>query len=324
MKTRTDEYFFSKQEIEILKEISKENYTVSQIRQYLRIKPSLISQYLTRLQEKRIIFIKQRSFAENSADNSRKSFLFQETPHALLIKDLLKKYAHIKWEDLLSGRGIDVLFQISTGCPTIRESMSRATFWRYSRNLMSLGIVIGYGDNLKINERFDLLRSFLEEYQIHVIKTIINSLSAKAVILWQKDFECLVRVPNTLQIAQKGFAKTATSSMQDYGIQLISDSDVYSFSKRKTGIRLEDVILHTLLIESGNVRNTTYALILLKKEFNQVNKSYLLKLAMWYDIGLQINAMLEFLRTRGNRTGAGLPTWQEFVQKAIEYKVDVD
>jgi hypothetical protein len=324
MKTRADEYFFSRQEIEILKEISKENCTVSQIRKNLRIKPSLLSQYLTKLQEKRIIFIKQRNLAETSDDNSRKSFFFQETPHAFLIKDLLKKYAHIKWEDLLSGRGIDVLFQISTGCPTIRESMSRVTFWRYSMNLMSLGIVIGYGDNLKINERFDLLRSFLEEYQIHVIRTIIDSLSAKAVILWRKDFECLIRVPNTLKIAQKGFTKTATSSMQDYGIQLISDSDVYSFSKRKTGIRLEDVILHTLLIESGNVRNTIYALLLLKKEFNQVNKSYLLKLAIWYDVGLQINAMLEFLRTRGNHTGAGLPTWQEFVQKAMEYTVDVD
>jgi hypothetical protein len=141
-------------------------------------------------------------------------------------------------------------------------------------------------------------------------------------MLWQKDFECLIRVPKTTRISQKGFMKTATSCLQNFGIQLISDFDIYFYSKRKTGIRLEDVILHTLLVERGNVRYVTYSLLLLKKELKQVDKNYLLKKAIWYDLSLQINAMLEFLRTRGTRTGFGLPTWNELMIKMREYEVE--
>jgi hypothetical protein len=63
--------------------------------------------------------------------------------------------------------------------------------------------------------------------------------------------------------------------------------------------------------------------MLLKKELKQINKKYLLKRATWYDLSLQINAMLEFLRTKGKRTGSGLPTWKEFIEKAREYTIEV-
>jgi DNA-binding CsgD family transcriptional regulator len=324
MKTKEDEYFFSKQEIKILREIAKENYTTSQIKENLNIKASLLSHYLKKLQKKRIIKTQQKTIFENASGNSRKNFLFQDSNHSTLLRELLVKYSHIKWENVLSGLGMDVLFQVLTGSENIKESMSRATFWRYSRDFMALGIVVGYGDNLQINDRFVLLRNFLEEYQTYTVKTIVSSVSGKAIILWQKDFECLIRVPKTTQIVQKGFVKTATSRMQDYGIQLISDFDTYFFSKRKTEIRLEDVILHTLLVETGNVRNMTYALILLKKELKQIDKKYMLNRATWYEISLQVNALFEFFRTRGKCAGSGLPTWQEFTEKAREYMVEVE
>jgi hypothetical protein len=70
------------------------------------------------------------------------------------------------------------------------------------------------------------------------------------------------------------------------------------------------------------VRYATYALLLLNKQLTQIDKDYLLKEAMWYDLSLQINAMLEFLKSRGTRTGLGLPTWNEYVAKIKEYEVE--
>jgi DNA-binding MarR family transcriptional regulator len=322
VKTKLEKYAFSKQEIKILKEVASGNYILSRIRESSSIKPSLLSYYLKKLQEKDILKIQQHasSFGKNYA-NSRKSMLFRDTKHSLLLKELLTKYSHIKWENVLSGLGVEVLFQILTGSESIKESVSPATFWRYSRNLMALGIVTDDGENLQINDRFSLLTNFLEEYQTFIIRTIISSVSDGAVVLWQKDFECLIRVPKTNPISQKGFTKTATSCLSDFGIQLISDFDIYFYSKRKTGICLEDIILHTLLIERENVRYVTYSLLLLKKELKQIDKDYLLKKAVWYDLSLQINAMLEFLRTRGTRTGSGLPTWNELRAKLREYEV---
>jgi hypothetical protein len=240
----------------------------------------------------------------------------------LILKELLTKYSHIKWENVLSGLGIDVLFQILTDSYDIKESISPATFWRYSRDFMALGIVVETGENLQINDRFSLLKDFLDEYQTFMIKTIVSSVSSNAIMLWQKDFECLIRVPKTTQVTQKGFSKTASSRLQDFGIQLISDFDIYVYSKRKTAIRVEDIILHTLLIERENVRYVTYCLLLLKKEMKQIDKNYLLKKAMWYNLSLQINTMLEFLRTRGTRSGSGLPTWNEFMVKMREYQIE--
>jgi hypothetical protein len=130
------------------------------------------------------------------------------------------------------------------------------------------------------------------------------------------------KTPKKTLVSQKGFTKTATSRLQDFGIQLISDFDIYFYSKMKTEVRLEDVILHILLVERGSVRYATYSLLLLKKEQNIIDNDYLLKRAIWYDLSLQINAMLEFLRTRGARTLSGLPTWNEFIAKMSEYNIE--
>jgi DNA-binding MarR family transcriptional regulator len=321
VKTKKEKYAFSKREIEILKVIANDNHILSQIRERCSIKPSLLSHYLKKLQEKDIIRVQQVALStEMNFANSRKSIFFRDTKHALLLKELLTKYSHIKWEDVLPGLGIEVLFQILAGAYSIDQSVSSITFWRYSRIFMALGIVTCSGEDLQINDRFSLLSNFLEEYQSFIIKAIVSSVSESAIVLWQKDFECLIRLPKTTEISRSDFVKTATSCLPDYGIQLMSDFETYFFSKRKTRICLEDIILHTLLIERGNVRYVTYSLILLKKELAQVDKDYLLKRATWYDLGLQINAMLEFLRTRGARTGSGLPTWNELMAKMREYE----
>lgn len=136
-----------------------------------------------------------------------------------------------------------------------------------------------------------------------------------------KNLECLIRVPKDVNISQKFFLRTAVSRFNDFSLPLMTDFDIYFYSSNKETIRVEDVILHTLLIERDNPRYTLYSLLLLKKQWRRSNKEYLLKEAQRLDLSLQINAMFQFLKTQGARRGLALPTWDEFLAKAEEYKV---
>jgi len=315
MKRQLESYSFNKLEIKTLKEIAKGNNSLYLLREALAIKPNLLSYILKRLLQKGMVKAEKE-------EGPKKYVYFDNSKHASLFRELLLKYDHIRWENLLSGLAIDVLFQILDKSEITLKSFSKATFWRYTRNLMSHGIITKSEDNFfEINPRFSILKDFLVEYQRFLLNAIIGSVSASAVILWQKDFECLIRLPKNTDVSQKFFLRTATSRFNDFGVPLVSDFDIYLYSKNKETVKVEDVILHTLLIEKDNPRYTLYSLLLLKKQWRRIDKKYLLKEAEKLDLGLQINDVLQFLETRGGRKGLMLPTWEEFLAKAAEYKV---
>lgn len=113
------------------------------------------------------------------------------------------KYDHIKWENILPGLAVDVLFQIIDKSELTFKNFSKATFWRYARELMSHGIIMRSEDNFyETNPRFSILKDFLVEYQRFLLDTIVRSVSADSVILWQKDLECLIRGPKDVNISQ--------------------------------------------------------------------------------------------------------------------------
>ena len=320
MKRRTKNYTFSQTEIRILKHIASESHFPPMIRKNLAIKPSLFSQYLKRLQSKGILKLQMKNFPyKRGRAKNRKYVYFGDSKHSLLLKELLVEYKHITWEVILSGLGIEVLFQILNNNEIEYEEFSYITFWRYTKRLMELGIVELDGNVFQINSRFSSLIHFLEEYERFIIGIIVKSFSENGQVLWQKGLECLIRVPKT-EVAQDGFLKTATSRLSDYGIQTISDFDVYFYSERKKRLALEDIILHTLLIERNNVRYVTYSLLLMKKKLEEIDREYLLKEATSYELNLQVNAMLQFLETKGARTGLTLPKWSEFITKTKEYE----
>lgn len=315
MKRKLENYTFSKMEIKILREIARENHSLSLLKKNLPIKPNLLSYSLKRLLEKRLIVFKTKR------EKSRKYVYFGDSKHASLLKELLVTYSHVEWENILAGLGIEVLFEVLNYPQITFENFSIVTFWRYSKDFMALGIMKFDYEGYGINPRFSTLVGFLTEYQGFLLDTLVSSVSEGAVTLWQKDFECLFRVSKDSVLPQDAFLKTATSRLQDFGIPIFSDFDVYFYSKKKKNIRPEDVILHTLLIERDNVRYVTYSLLLLKKGWRRIDKEYLMKEAQRLDLGLQVNAMLQFLETGGARTGLTLPTWTEFAAKAKEYRV---
>lgn len=313
MKKKLRNYTCNRLEIRILKELAKGNHSLYQIRKTLLIEPSLLSYNLKKLLQKGII--------KTTGKGPRKKVYFDSSKHASLFRQLLLIYDHIKWENILHNSAIEILFQALNNSEISFRDFSKTTFWRHTKNLKAHGILESDNTHYKINPRFSILKEFLAEYQRFLINTLVRSISESAVILWQKDFQCLIRTPKNLDVPKKNFFRTATSRLHDFGIPILSDSDIYFYSRSKDTIRTEDVILHTLLIDRNNVRYVLYSLLLLRKERKRINKEYLLKEAQKLDLSLQINAMLQFLKTRRKQRGLTLPTWEEFITKAKEYEV---
>jgi hypothetical protein len=69
------------------------------------------------------------------------------------------------------------------------------------------------------------------------------------------------------------------------------------------------------------VRYATYALLLLKKNQKEIDKTYLLKEAESFGLKQQVVGLLEFLETHRQPEGQSLPNWNEFVAKASDYAV---
>ena len=170
------------------------------------------------------------------------------------------------------GKSIEILFQTLDDGDL--SSFSSATLWRYLKELKARGIITETQKGYIINTRFSILADFLKEYQLYFVTKISKTLSENSVILWQKGMEFLVRVPNSAEAPSGDFHKTATSIFPVYDLPLFSEFDVYFYSTTKKSIKPEDAVLHTLLLEPGNVRYSTYALLLLKKTEKQIDKTY--------------------------------------------------
>ena len=310
MKSCAPQYAFNKTEIRLLRELAKGKQSLLQTKKVLQIKPAFLSRILKKLQQKGII--------QTAAEGNQKTAYFSETKHASLLRDLLLSYDFMDWENILSGKSIEILFQTLDDDGDL-TSFSGATLWRYLKELKARGIIAETQKGYRINTRFSILADFLKEYERYFVTKISKTLSENSVILWQKDMEFLVRVPNSAEAPTGDFHKTATSIFPVYNLPLFSEFDVYFYSTTRETIKPEDAVLHTLLIEPGNVRYSTYALLLLKKTEKQIDKTYLIREAKRLGLENQVGGMLEFLQTHKRREGQPLPTWGDFAEKACDY-----
>jgi DNA-binding HxlR family transcriptional regulator len=316
MRTAHADYVFSKTEIRILRKLSKGKQSLSEIGKTLALKPAWLSQNLKKLQEK--------GLTQKIVQGNSKLAYFNDAKHALLLKELLVSYNYIDWENIITGKTIEILFHALTPSETDLPKLSKPTIWRNLKNLKARGIITQTNKKYRINPRFSTLEDFLKEYQHFFAIKLTKTISEDSIILWQKDLEFLVRVPKKLKPPSKSFLKTATSKFNEYDLPLISDFDVYFYSTSKGTIRPEDAILHTLLIEPNNVRYTIYALLLLKKTEKEIDKTYFLQEAERLGLKKEVTGMLQFLKNHTQLKDQALPTWQEFVTKARDYNLVIE
>lgn len=312
MTSKQSWFMFSKSEIKALREVSVGRATISGLHNRLSMSPSGVSAVVKKLQRKSMVTTKRAGM--------KKFVEMNDAKHAVLFKELLQMYHHIPWEDLLADSSLLVLFQIfdSKTCK-FEGRISKRTVFRHLSSLTMHGVIKESEDGYMINPRYGPLIEFLEEYQSYIVREKVGSVVEDSVILWQKDFESLVRTKS--KVERDWFFRTGISCFADYGIKLITNYMYYFYSEKKQRLRKEDVVLHALLAERDSVRNITYCLIFLKKFEQELDKSILLTEAENFDIGGLVEQMLGFLRDKKRDADAMLPSWGEFVEKARDYGV---
>ena len=308
MKTANPEYSFSEAELEILEEIAKGKHEFSSIETALSVSPSLLSYNLQKLQTKGLTKTTKKTY--------KKQVFFTDFKHAIILKDLLSTYEYVDWDKILSGKALKILFQLSEENQRNLANIPKNTLWRHLKKLKARGIVTPTNT---INPQFGLLIEFLCEYQKFFTSKLARTVSENSIILWQQDMEFMIRVPNNIKPPLENFFKTAISVFPQYNLPLFSEFDYYFYSTKKKMPKLEDALLHTLLIEPENVRYTTYALLLLKKTQHQIDKTYLLQEAARFGLTNKIINMFQFLENKIQPNDHSLPTWNEFITKSEDY-----
>jgi predicted transcriptional regulator len=309
MRRVAEPYELSRTEWEILGQVSNSPGSISELAHRIHRSPPVVSKSVDRLISK--------GFMDEEKGAHRRLVKLSETKHAQLLRELLLKYPHVPWEDLLSFAGIVPLVRLELG--SIPLSISRSTEWRALRNLMSHGIISKKDKTLEINPRFEKAGEFISEFQNYYNLKVAKEASDNAVIVWSKGPNFIIRVPEDEAIRDRRFKVTATTKMAEHGIPLISNMKFYFYSPLAKDVTPEDTVLHILLTDG--ITNTTYALILMARI--SIERKKLLRKGEEYGLGSQVRAMIDFLDGKKSTGSVNLPTWSEFVEKARDYGVSI-
>ena len=150
MRHSDPDYTFGKTELQLLRELAKGRQSLPKIRKSLSLKSALLSYNFEKLNKKGLI--------QTSESGNRKLAGYSETKHAALLRDLLLSYDFMDWENILSGKSIEILFQTLDDGDLSR--FSGATLWRYLKELKARGIITETQKGYQINTRFSDPRRF--------------------------------------------------------------------------------------------------------------------------------------------------------------------
>lgn len=304
----------TRNEIRILREIASSiGKRIGDIGSSLDISYPSLSRTLRQLTEKGLI--------ETRKEGLSKHVFFSETKHSILLRSLLTEFEHIRFENILSGSSMEILYYLSKSPLSKieivgRTGLSEKTIKTKLRVLREYGIVISQRGSYRLNERFNILRDFLIEFKRYLNMKAAQEFSEDAIILWQDADEFLLKTSERKE--SSNFFLTSITAFPRYGVQLFLPERYYYFhSKRRKKLDPEDIILHALLLDPTDTRVILVVLLLLKK--HRVDVDYLTNESNKYPLRTTVKDLIEYIRTKGEVRPNHFPNWGEYEAKASEY-----
>ena len=245
---------------------------------------------------------------------------------ATSLSELVQSEPFVPWENLLSGSRLALLLAATTGEKNFVSHLNRTTSWRARKELKMNGFSPQMIANNKIRDRKAV--RFVREYADHIgIQFIYGSLPREAIVLWKSWFECIFKyplgenrnIPKDLNNAQP----TAFTVFPNYGLQFLTNESFYYFSSSKKKLTKNDIVLHTLLVDPGNVTNVTYAILFILKTYKKSEMRQLEVDSFKYQLQEQVDLIIAYIRSSGKVRTAYLPKWDELNDLAREYRIEV-
>lgn len=248
---------------------------------------------------------------EKQRDGKKVFVKRSNTLHARSLEDILKEYPRLPIEKLFTNSSMEVLGVLThphniTDIAVI-TGLNRHTVSTALKNLSGYGIVLKEKGRFIVNKRHRHIVDLVNNYWRFVANQRLRDIADDAIILWQRGSEFLFKTQIDLgQSGENDIYPTATTVFSRYDLRTITTTRYYFYSKRQ--LRVEDNIIHTILIDPQNPTYNSYAMFLA----TQSGATDLLKVSRHYDMEKHIGSLLEYQRTKEKKSDTVLP-WSEYM-----------
>lgn len=276
--------------------------SATEIARELNALPPQVSRVLATLKEKELIKTEKTGLS--------KTVSLSDAKHAELFRRILTEFSHIRFDDLLAGVSLEVLSALSylrlKSRKEIQENslVSEASVAKILEKLRSRGIVHKPDSAYEVNPRFQALKDFVKEFRHHRNQNIAKRFADDAVILWECNSEFIIESEHSKQ--DRRFLLTGPSAFGEFGITLIVIKSYYFHSPFARRLRLEDVILHSLLVPLS-YRNIVATLLVWTKNQRKIDRSYFGTRCEKYGVKNYAKEIAEYFRSEGARRPESFP-----------------
>jgi hypothetical protein len=225
-------------------------------------------------------------------------------------------------EELLSGASLEVLSAVCSLTLANRKEIAQATLLSERsvasvlEKLARVGIIGKVRAKYSVSARFRTLKEFVIEYRHYLNESIARQFAGDAVVLWECNTEFVIESKTLL--TKEGFQPTGASAFPRYGIQVLVSSSYFFYSPSAKKLRLEDIVLHSLLVPERNILPT---MLVWRKQEKVMNIRYLKTQAEKYDAAEPVDAIIAYFASEGKERPLGFPTWDDLVLRAKEYGI---
>ena len=283
----------SKGELLILEQIAKGNTSLKSIALALNKSEKQIYVYVKSLADKDFVLLL-------NGDIGPKRLV-----HVSLLLQILSKIPNLI--PMLSGTGIPILMAMLK--PVSIDHISRETGYKKTaiyeklREANKRSLLKKNNSTFEINDKMWLeLKEFLEETKKYESKTD-ERIPTSAIIYYKKDNEILFSSKENIDAV-----KTAFSSYDEYGIELITATNYYYLPRKR--LTKDEILLHSIYIaeKENDVRDLIFIALFYAKFKNDIK----------IDHKILTNLSLVSL----GKNIKGYPSYQEIKDRAEVYNID--
>lgn len=299
----------SSTEISIFKHL-KEPMSISDLAELLNLHHSTVSKAINSLENEGFVHKEKRG----KYVYLRRS----DSLHAQYLEDILREFPKLPLDKLFTPSSLHV-FSILKSPRRITEVSEITGLDRYTvsaaiSRLAKYGIIIEEKSGFLLSSRHALFVNFVDSYFKYQANMNLRAISQDGVLIWHRGPEFLFKAENLRNDLESHLENrihpTSISIFPKYGLDVITDTNYYFFSKRR--LHEEEFFIHTILIDPYSPIFNSYALALAPR----LGSKKFIKYASYYDIEDHVRTLLEYLDKKEKNSDFVLP-WKEY-QEVLE------
>ena len=225
------------------------------------------------------------------------------TKPAILLKKVKNKYNHIPLQKILTGNNLKLLSILkpellqNTKTLMLKTNLSKSSLYHAINNLSNYGIIKKVSSNYSLIEKYALFHEFSREYIILQNHIKGREFSPDAAIIWNGVEEFILST-KTYKTGDN-FQLTGLSKFKDYGLSLIGKGIYYYYySKKKDKLTIEDIIIHSIVIDYAP-RTILYVIVLLLFHKNKIDEKKVFDLDIKYNVN--VKQLLDYLNGKEHK-----------------------